>query len=153
MPPVSADQQTSLERFLHGVAHTGRWFAFVVGCASVLPTCLSLFYDPFHCRTPLALTLAGTFGVFLLGTVVTTAVKSGALHGWAAHLELRGLLRREEQVNKLLAQYQDKLERRQATAEVLRELNAPSETQARIEATTAELARLRAQRQRLMQAQ
>ncbi|NCO37924.1 MAG: hypothetical protein COZ06_03685 [Armatimonadetes bacterium CG_4_10_14_3_um_filter_66_18] len=147
---VPTSEQTAFERFLLGLATPAKWFGFVAGCVGVLPLLIALFFSS-GVKLAFAGIVGGGFGVFALAGLVCSAVKSGLLHGWASTRELNALLRREKQVTKLLQEYQDDLGVRKASEELLRELGAPSETLNRIRQTSAELERLRAQRQQILQ--
>jgi hypothetical protein len=147
---IPTGEQTAFERFLLGIATPVKWLGFVTGCVGVLPLIISLFLSS-GVKLAFAGIVGGGFGVFVLATLVCTVVKSGLIHGWASTRELNALLRREKQVTKLLQEYQDDLELRKASEDLLRELGAPSETLNRIKQTSAELERLRTQRQKIQQ--
>ena len=147
---LTADKQTALENFLHSFGATIRSLGLFVGTLGLLAyPPVAIFAGKTGAHRLLLEWTGVAYGAALVSGLLCAAVKSGLLHGWASTRELNAILRREAQVNKLMLQYQDHLEMRKASEDLLRELGASQETLERIRETSAELARLKAERQQV----
>lgn len=147
---LTTEKQTSFEQFLYGLGTTIKWLGIVAGSLGLLAyPPVAIFAHKSGAHRLLLFWTGAAYGVGVGGGLVGTAVKSGLIHGWASMRELNAILRREAQVNKLLLKYQDHLEMRKASEDLLRELGASQETLTRIRETSAELDRLKAERQQL----